>query len=168
MNEATASEAIREVARLVKQSWPTLTHEREAFTEDQMIEAWKLGVAQGGKLASDLGKESLRKLLGKNIRFTFDLCKDVRNVLKSKNLGATKVYLNIQNYDALRVLFVIPEQDYCSEEFLSVLADASMREKYADSEALDLSIEFMPDASELDSEQLTSDGYIWPQDLSAV
>lgn len=158
-------ETFREVASLVKRAWPTRASETESFTEDQMIEAWKKGLADAFRLYND----TMKRVLEENIKHVAAIRDSLVSFIHQQGLTANKIYLNVGAYDTLRILIALPETDYCSERFLQVLGEAARLEHNAHDEiTLNLSIEFMPDSEDLDEEQLLSDGYIWPQVLTTA
>ncbi len=165
MTEAPEQELIRDVARLVRRTWPTRLNDKETFTEDQLIEVWSLGRNDFLRQFND----TLKRVLEENIRSVVSVRDELVGFMRGRGFDAQRAYLNVESYDSLKILFTVPLQNYCSEGFLAVLRESAKEEARVRRErTLDLSIEYMSESGDIDEEALLSDGYVWPQFLFAA
>jgi hypothetical protein len=129
----------------------------EIFSIDDIINAYL-----GGKVdvLKNFEDKAVGEAFGKNLQLAKNTSVDFYNSLLGRGVKSERVYLKIKNKERFNALFLIDEDQWCSEDFDKEYIQANETKSKINDDSFEYSIILMPKSDHFDRESLLSDGYL--------
>jgi hypothetical protein len=130
-----------------------------AFTGDEMIDAYFLGKKIGIQSGWDEKVKILTKQFSKNIESAVQISENLYKEVLENNICLNSIYLRSDGLSKFTSLFVADMKDFVSDDFLKVQSIARKYKGNSKNQDIYLSFLFMPYSEKISKDCLTADGY---------
>lgn len=138
---------------------PPNWHASDAYTGDDMIDAYFLGKKAGIEAGWGDKIKILANQFKKNIESAMSVSEQVLNEAKEVKIHLKDILLRADSVSKFTAIFIADEKDFASELFLQAHQIAKKYDRDKANNEIYLSFLFMPDSKNTSNDCLEADGY---------
>lgn len=142
---------------LTYENWDVYPKSTEGmYSSNDLIDAY----LQGKKDQSNAEQQTMLEKFGANIKRATKILEDLYSEIIDSEFKCSKIHLKIKDIYCFTGIFVIDEDDYCSDEFDKIYAKSiKIKQQENINNTFDITIMFTPQNDYLNTKILRADGF---------
>lgn len=153
-------------AKIPSENWKNASEEAKNSLKsepDDIIHAFHAGVDKG----MNMTQQVLLKSFEENIKKAFSVSEDVFKKISTEKFSVNNLFLKANNIASFDVLFIVKSEDYLSDFRKEAYKIARDVKKSITEKLFDINFSFMPNSSDVNTDCLNSDGFIYRYEASS-
>tara|TARA_R110002050_G_scaffold33007_2_gene84476 strand:- start:67037 stop:67513 length:477 start_codon:yes stop_codon:yes gene_type:complete len=135
---------------------PLRDNGEQTFSSDDMIDAY----LKGKKDLVTQNQQTLLDKLESNLKLAKDYSENIYNSINSQGFNCELLRLNIQDIYNFKTIFLINEDDFCNDKFLTIYEESiEIKKELIKNPTFEFTTVFTPNSEDIDVKSMLADGY---------